>query len=40
MKEIDGETNILNIKKEYKKIFRKEIDKGVKDQIKDFISKI
>ena len=40
MKEIDGETNILNIKKEYKKVFKKEIDKGVKDKIKNFISKI
>jgi len=40
MKEIDGEPNILNVKKEYKKLFKKEIDKGVKEKIKDFISKI
>lgn len=40
MKEIDGESNILNVKKEYKKIFKKEIDKGVKEKIKDFMSKI
>ena len=40
MKEIDGDTSILNIKKEYKKLFKKEIAKGVKDKIKDFISKI
>lgn len=40
MKEIDGEPNILNVKKEYKKIFKKEIDKGVKEKIKDFMSEI
>lgn len=40
MKEIDGESNILNVKKEYKKIFKKEIDKGVKEKIKDFMSEI
>lgn len=40
MKEIDGEPNILNVKKEYKKLFKKEIDIGVKEKIKDFMSKI
>ena len=40
MKGIDGDTSILNIKKEYKKIFRKEIDKGVKEKIKDFMTYI
>lgn len=40
IKEIDGESDILNIKKEYKKILKKEIDKGVKEKIKDFMSKI
>jgi len=40
MKEINGEPNILNIKKEYKKVFTKEIDKGVKEKIKDFMTDI
>ena len=40
MKEIDGESNILNVKKEYKKVLKKEIDKGVKERIKDFMSQI
>lgn len=40
MKEIDGEPNILNVKKEYKKILKKEIDKVVKDKINNFISEI
>ena len=40
MKETDRKPNILNVKKEYKKVLKKELDKGVKEKIKDFMSEI
>ena len=36
MREIDGEPDIINVKKEYKKVLKKDIHQGVKDTIKKF----
>lgn len=40
LKEVDGETSILNVKKEYKKVFKKEISPSVKATIKDWMKNI
>ena len=40
LREIHGESNIMNIKKEYKLLFKKPISPKIKDSIKDWITKI
>lgn len=40
LKEVDGETSILNVKKEYKKVLKKEISPSVKATIKDWMKNI
>lgn len=40
LKEVDGETSILNGKKEYKKVLKKEISPSVKATIKDWMKNI
>ena len=40
MREIDEEPDILNAKKEYKKILKKDIHHGVKDTIKKWTSQL
>lgn len=40
MKDVDGEVNIMNIKKEYKKVLKKEISPSVKTTIKDWMKNI
>ncbi len=40
MREIDGEPDIINVKKEYKKVLKKDIHQGVKDTIKKWTSQL
>ena len=40
MREIDGEPDILNAKKEYKKVLKKDIHQGVKDTIRKWTSQL
>ena len=40
MRDIDGEVSILNLKKEYKKVLKKEISPSVKSAIKDWMKNI
>ena len=40
MREIDGDVSILNLKKEYKKVLKKEISPSVKSAIKDWMKNI
>jgi len=40
MREIDGEPDILNIKKEYKKVLKKDIHQGVKDKIRKWTTQL
>ena len=40
LRDIDGESNIINIKKEYKLSFKKSISPRIKDSIKDWASKL
>jgi len=40
MREIDGEPDIINVKKEYKKVLKKDIHEGVKDTIRKWTSQL
>lgn len=40
MREIDGEPDILNVKKDYKKVLKKDIHQGVKDTIRKWTTQL
>ena len=40
MREIDGEPNIFNVKKDYKKVLKKDVHQGVKDAIRKWTTQL